>query len=116
MQLRGKENISPTLKALHWLPVNQRIFYKIALYVFKAIHGKAPSFIADMIDIYSPNRSLRSQEQLQLAYPKQKPKLKYYGMRAFPYAAFSAWNSLPISVRSCCSIDSFKKALKTYLF
>ena len=31
--------ITPLLYGLHWLPVRQRISFKILLFVFKAIHG-----------------------------------------------------------------------------
>ena len=31
--------ITPLLYELHWLPVRQRISFKILLFVFKAIHG-----------------------------------------------------------------------------
>ncbi len=34
---------SPFLKELHWLPVKERIQYKILLYVFKCLNGQAPS-------------------------------------------------------------------------
>ena len=36
--------ILPLLYELHWLPVRQRISFKILLFVFKAIHGIAPKY------------------------------------------------------------------------
>ena len=39
----------PRLKSLHWLPVTQRIHFKLLLIIFKAIHGPAPSYISDLI-------------------------------------------------------------------
>ena len=40
----------------------------------------------------------------------------FYGDRAFYAAAPKLWNTLPLELRSCTSIDTFKKSLKTYLF
>src|SRR6218665_731795 len=34
---------------LHWLPIRQRIQYKLGVLVYKCLHGAAPSYIADMI-------------------------------------------------------------------
>ena len=42
LSLRRKfDHITPVLKDLHWLPVEQRIEYKVLLLTFKALHGKA---------------------------------------------------------------------------
>ncbi len=40
---RKNEHITPVLRELHWLPVSYRIDFKILLFVFKALHGTAPS-------------------------------------------------------------------------
>ena len=43
LSLRHKfDHITPVLKDLHWLPVEQRIEYKVLLLTYKALHGKAP--------------------------------------------------------------------------
>ena len=36
------DHTTPVLKQLHWLPVNQRINYKILLLTYKALNGQAP--------------------------------------------------------------------------
>ena len=43
-------------------------------------------------------------------------RLKSYGGRAFEVAAPKLWNTLPLDLRLCSTIDTFKKRLKTYLF
>ena len=41
LSLRRKfDHITPVLKDLHWLPVEQRIEYKVLLLTYKAVHGK----------------------------------------------------------------------------
>ena len=37
------------LMALHWLPVQERIEYKILTLVYKCIVGEAPAYLMDMI-------------------------------------------------------------------
>ena len=39
------DHITPVLRQLHWLPISQRIAYKILLLTFKALHGLAPQYI-----------------------------------------------------------------------
>ena len=44
------EHVTPMLIQLHWLPIEQRITFKIAVITFKALHGAAPSYITDLIN------------------------------------------------------------------
>jgi hypothetical protein len=110
---RRYHHISPVLKELHWLPVSQRITYKIASLTFKTLHYKQPSYLFNILSPYTPLSKLRSSNKHHLTVPLVKSEL---GRRAFSYAAPFIWNSLPLSLRSSSSIDSFLSSLKTYLF
>ena len=50
----------PLLRALHWLPVKQRIVFKVLLYVCKALNNLGPPYIAEQFTTYVPSRALRS--------------------------------------------------------
>ena len=39
------DHITPIMKQLHWLPINQRITYKVALITYKALNGLAPHYM-----------------------------------------------------------------------
>ena len=52
------EHITPVLMELHWLPIKRRVEFKVLLYTFKAIHGDAPAYMKDMVQIKTPQRSL----------------------------------------------------------
>ena len=44
---------------LHWLPVKQRVEYKIALTVFKCLHvNEFPSYLKELVTPYLPLRTL----------------------------------------------------------
>ena len=45
---RKFEHITPVLRQLHWLPVRQRIAFKLVMITFKCLHGLAPSYLADV--------------------------------------------------------------------
>ena len=53
------EHAKPLLKQLHWLPIEQRIKYKIVCLCYQIITGTAPQYLADPVQIYVPSRSLR---------------------------------------------------------
>ena len=108
------EHITPVLISLHWLPVRFRIIYKICLLTFKGLHCLAPQYICDSIAVHVPSRSLRSSSQNMLA--TRRYQLEKAGARAFSVAAPKLWNELPINLRFCLELDSFKSLLKTHLF
>ena len=56
--IRKFDHITPILKSLHWLPVQQRIEYKVLLLCFKAIHGLAPDHLASLLTQHVPIRCL----------------------------------------------------------
>jgi len=107
------DNVTPILQELHWLPIEQRIVYKIALLVYKSLHGCGPEYLSELLHVYKPIRNLRSSDQLSLVIPKTKLS---YGERAFSYAGPTVWNMLPFDVTQSKSLDIFKKKLKTHLY
>ena len=90
------------------------IEYKIILLTFKGLRGIAPVYISDMLIQYLPGRSLRSAHKHLLVVPKSN--CKSFGDRAFSVAAPRLWYNLPVELRSCNSLNMFKKLLKTHLF
>ena len=112
--LTGKySHITPILKSLHWLPIEQRTKYKMLLSVFHCVQGSAPQYNVSLINAYNPTRLLRSADSGFLVVPACT---KSWGERAFARAGPSLWNSLPFSLRNVSSKESFKIELKTHLF
>ncbi len=79
-----------------------------------ALHGQAPSYIHDLLHAHSPGRSLRSSDIDVLTIPRTR--LKTRGDRAFCAVAPRLRISLPLSLRTMCSVEYFRKHLNTYLF
>ena len=117
--VKGRVHMKPVLKELHWLPIRERIMFKILLITYKAINGLAPDYIANMLTIHQSVRSLRSTASgaiLLLPPSTRAVKTATYGDRAFSSAAPKLWNRLPSNIRSAKSVDQFKSMLKTHLF
>ena len=109
------QSMSPILHKLHWLPIGQRIEYKILLMVFKCLNKLAPDYLSELINKKENLRPLRSSSDIVLTIPKVKTSVTY-GDRAFSVAAPKLWNNLPSSIKQSSTIDKFKSSLKTHLF
>jgi hypothetical protein len=109
-------HITPVLIGLHWLPIEHRILYKIALFVYKCLNLKAPPYLSAAISqpkSLLSSRSLRSTSAcvLQVHYVRTEA-----GNKSWFRAAPLEWNKLPEVVRKSTSIEVFKTNLKTFLF
>ena len=111
---RKHDHVTPLLKELHWLPVEQRIIFKILLLTFKALNNLCPSYVSDLLETYKPTRSLRSSSKNLLVVPRSQ--LKSYGDRAFSVCAPKLWNDIPEIIKCSVNLKTFKRNLKTYLF
>ena len=67
-----RDHISLVLRQLHWLPVQRRIDYKLACFVFSSLSGHAPPYLADDIHLVSEShrRRLRSSTDRSCAVPR----------------------------------------------
>ena len=108
------DHITPTLETLHWLPIHYRVQCKVLLCVFKTLKQEAPLYLEELVNIYTPARSLRSESNTTLITPIVGTKS--YGERRFDKAAASLWNHLSNELRNVQAVNVFKKKLKTHFF
>ena len=117
MGARKFDHITPVLRDLHWLPVRQRIKYKLAMTVHKCLHGLAPTYLVHdchAISAIAGKRHLRSADTGTLFVPRTTTTL---GMRSFAVAGPRMWNSLPAALRTATlSPLTFARHLKSHLF
>ena len=71
-------------------------------------------YLAELLEVYKPTRSLWPENQLNLRVPKMR--LKSYGDRAFCNAAPVLWNQLPVKIKTASSLEVFKAKLKCHFF
>ena len=70
--LRDHDSISRAIIGLHWLPVDNRIEYKLLQYTYTALHDLAPGYLCELVVSYVPRRVLRSAELNLLTVPPGK--------------------------------------------
>jgi len=90
--------------------------FKLCLLAYKAVHSLAPQYLVDFcrpVSSVDARQRLRSAARDDLVIDRTCTK---FGAQSFAVAAPLEWNRLPHHIRALQSIDSFKAALKTYLF
>ena len=91
-------HISPVLKSLHWLQVEQRIQYKIIFITHDLFHITEQKYPHSLINIKPLSRT-RSSDHLCLCLPSVSTRLKFAD-RSIRNTPYRLWNSLPINLRS----------------
>ena len=119
LQRRKFDPISNDIREkLHWLPIQQRIIYKLCLLVFRCLCGKAPAYLCEMLTPLSGVhhlRPLRSASRGNLHIPRTRTRT--FGPRSFSVSGPSSWNKLPDNLKNIeLTLQVFKSQLKTHLF
>ena len=114
---RKFDHITPVLRELHWLPVRQHIGFKLAMTVYKCLHGLVAPYLADdcvLVSSVASRRHLRSADTRKLVVWRTQTVI---GDRDFAVSCAAVWNSLPTDVRvSSLSAATFARHLKACLF
>jgi len=94
-QRGARTNAKPLLRSLHWLPVKQRVTYKMATLTFKVLSSSMPTYLHDLIRPAVPVRPLRSSDAPLLSTARTRTEFARW---AFSVAAPHTWNSLPSDI------------------
>lgn len=116
--LSRRDHVTDSLICLHWLRVSERIRFKIAVLVYRCLHGSAPSYLSrfNRTSGSTSRLGLRSSDVDINSLTVPRTRLSTVGDRAFPVSGAMIWNSLPSDITSSQSLSSFRSRLKTFLF
>jgi len=104
---RRSEHITPVLRSLHWLPVRQRITFKVATIVHKCLNGRAPVYLSNDLQYAGQRRTgMRSASAALLEVLRSRTAI---GDRSFSIAGPRVCNTLPASVHDTNSSLHFRK-------
>jgi len=112
---KSRDNITPVLQQLHWLPVRRRIEFKIACLVHQSLSGRTPTYLAADIQLAVDHgrQNPRSANDRTCFLPRTH---NTFGDRSFSVAGPRVCNSLPADLRLEMQLGAFKRQLKTVLF
>ena len=115
-KLRRRDHIRPYLFKLHFLPIRQRIDFKVSLLAFKIKHKIAPDYLQELYEDYQPTTDIT----MRLGIGRDISMFKYWdrsvNSKLFFCKLITNWNSLPFEIRTSETLSIFKTKLKTYYF
>ena len=76
------EHVTPLLKKLHWLPVKERILFKIATFAFCFFDGTLPPYLSSCLSVYTRSHTLHT-VLMKKTLSCAKWKLKGFGYWTF---------------------------------
>jgi len=103
LQALRRPDVNSLLQTLHWLPVEQRINYKLAVLTFKTQQTSSPQYLGQHISLLTSARNTRSSSVPLLCVPFRRIS---FARRLFSTAAPLTWNSLPPAMLNCDSLLS----------
>ena len=113
---RRSDHISPVLRQLHWLPVRQRVDFKVATFVHQSLSGISPPYLADDCRLVADARERRLRSTASRTCVVTRT-YSTFGDRAFEAAGPGLWNSLPSHLKDAdITYSEFRRLLKTFLF
>ena len=116
LDLKPWDHISSSLQQLHWLPIDERITYKLYLLIHDAAVGRALAYITDLFQpaVTTSSWSLfRAASHGDYIVPRTNRRLTD---RAFSTAAPWVWNQLPTYLEMTQLTSAFHRGLKQDLF
>ena len=109
------DHISPILRPKGLALATCKILYDVQNIASNlCIHGCAPLYLQELIQMYKPTCNLRSSSKQLLV--QSLSSTKTYGLRAFQHSSAELWNKLSNHTKNAKTLVQFKTSLKTYLF
>ena len=108
--LGPRDHVRGSMKDLHWLPIADRIKFKLCTLMHAAIFGHSLSYIRDLL---VPVSEMKGRTHLRSAAAEFYDVLftqTQFGRRTFTVAAPSEWNSFPVNITQIHDIlDNLKQ-------
>ena len=108
--VRKYDHITPTIRELQWLKIEQKCDYDICIMVFKILRNKLPSWLI----------TLRTVSEMHSRYTRQGNHLFFdrtntnVGSRSLTKRGPFLWNTLPEQIKDTNSLTLFKDRLKKF--
>ena len=110
--LRKYDHVTPVLRRLEWLPVQDMLNFRDAIMTFKCIKGLAPLYLSEKFELKSELHNVNTRHKNDLNIPLYTSTS---GQRTFHFRAVTLWNNLPNNIKNINSLSSFKKEYKRIL-
>ena len=111
-----RSSIMQCFRDLHWLPICQRIEFKILTLMYRCLNKQAPEYLQSLlVEMPTQSSGLKSEltyKKLLIPFTKRKT----FAQRSFSVAALTLWNGLPLNIKQVNTFYQFNSLHKTHLF
>jgi hypothetical protein len=107
-RLRKFDHISDSQRMHGCRKIEERITLRAAMIIFTALRHSSPKYVSQWMEIYVPERHLRSSGKGLLVCERVRTK---WGQRAFSISGPKLWNQLPDIVRDATTITQLSNRL-----
>ena len=101
------------VKGLNFYTICERRDYFLLTLMFKAIHGIAPNYLSDWIDMHFDIHGITPEKLVQWTFIFQLCTKRCTRI-VFLYLGGKLWNDLPDLVKNSTNIDTFKRNYRIY--
>ena len=98
------------LKEMRIMSLQKQLEYNKGLFIYRVLSNKAPGYISNLYT-HTPSCYSNSRNN-QLSLPR--PRIDIF-KTSISFSCVYLWNNLPLTVRSCQSLSSFKRKLRAHL-
>ena len=85
----------------------------LCIEIYKTINNINPSFMKQIFQLRETSRTVQNQYKLNLSVPKVNQVS--YGEKSLRCYGPKIWNSLPIHLKSCENLNTFKDIIKNWI-
>ena len=119
-RLVTRKNIYTPVKVLltecGWLSISQLVFYHNVLQAYKTLATQRPGYLHNKFSrkFGANNRYPTSLHTSNAIRIEQRIRTDL-GLKNFTYVAAQQWNQLPVAIRRCPTLESFKASTKRWI-
>ena len=111
---KKSDHVTPLLKNLQWMGINNRLILREAVCVYKDIHKSGNTECLQLStrkqQSFHPNRTLRNDDTLHTEFRRTKT-----GKNAVSISGPQIWNGIPAEIRNSTNLSCFKKKFVAHL-
>jgi len=108
---RKFDHVTPIIKELKWIKIEQQYVFEICIFVFKILRGKLPPWLIALPTVGQAIQ-MRTRQVNDLFIPRFNTDM---GSRTTNVQGPIYWNMIPDCIKNTCSLPNFKKTLKQYI-
>ena len=101
------------VKQLGWMTCEERFKYLTCVLMFKCIHGIAPSYLSNGVNLERDVATYNSRSKDSMNAQVPSWRTEYY-KHSFSYKSTILWNSLPNEIKNATTLTLFKKKCKAF--